>query len=1319
MRILLLSKKKYLFLVVLLTLLVGIGKIEGATYYSKMTGNANAANTWGLSADGTGTPPDNFTTSGDIFILRSASTLDLSGNWTLGAGVMLQVDGLISVTSNNDDITINGTVIFTKTNTTQVSLSGKGNGNNFTLGTGATLITANLNGIRGTNCSLPTTASGTITLPTDANYEFNGATQSTLGLPATVINLTLSGSGTKTLSNAIIINGNFNSGSGVTIVTNNLALTIGGDFTNSGVALNAGSSTFTINGTATQSIDGFTTTGLVSMTKTGGTVTFQGNVNGAGLTINGSGGTLNLGTGLTHTFTGAWTRTNGTLNGGSSTLKLGSSFSGTGGTFTANIGTVEWNAAGAQTIAAVDYNNLVFSGSGVKSIVTGTSVTGNLSIAPTGSATASVEAGLNIITGSLTLGGFNKINGTWGGTGSGATNINSTYFAATSGIVTVTTDTRPSAVFSGLTASQSICFGTATVTLNGIVSADGPVYPENGETVGVTINGVIQNATISGGFGGFSINFNTATIPGSDTPYTITYAYTGGGNLKASVNHVSTALTVNPNLPASVSIAALPVGAICDGTSVTFTATPTNGGTTPTYQWYNGASPISGATSATYTSTTLANGNAISVRMTSNATCSIGSPATSSAITMAVYPTSIGGTASSSSSQVCYNTSTTLTLAGSVGTIQWQTKASGSWADISGANGNTYDTPDMTDATSCRAVVTSGTCSSSVSNTVEVGIDTEKPIILNCPANISVPVTDGLCSAVVNWTQPTASDNCTLTSFVSNLSPGVTIAVGTSTVTYTATDNSGNVETFSFTITVTDNIKPTISCPAGATVFCVANAPGYSTYTEFTTAGGSASDNCSLNTDSFTQLAENLSGDGLTLTRTYRIADMAGNTSTCSQVFTISQPEVIIGSLGESNTCIGGALDIISDNTGLNYQWQVSSDNGDSWTNIVGANSSSYSGNLVNQGDQYRLLVSETTDSSGVGCVTTSNSLTFREDTPPVFINGTLGNQTVCTLNGGSSAAVYNISLTNSNVTDNCTAFEDQILAYSISGTITESGTNLAEGRVFDLGTYNITYTVTDQAGKFSTHSSTIIVNQSPEAITISHSVESDGGTGIAPNQCGTYNYSVEASPEGGFNYEWKVYSGIGTSGAEITNGITLTNLNLPGQPASVQIIWTGDMTPGDYTIEATKRNSSNSCEVSALLQINLQNSFDLQVEPAGHDCKAEVDPETEFTISWTVSKLCGTTLWGFTWYLFNQDLTELPVNYTSVNNGTGSFSEISGSTKEFNTNNDNANVTNGHPYIQTVYTLFIVNTSDMNTDNNHEKFYLKPIPETSEISTD
>lgn len=97
---------------------------------------------------------------------------------------------------------------------------------------------------------------------------------------------------------------------------------------------------------------------------------------------------------------------------------------------------------------------------------------------------------------------------------------------------------------SGVTTSQSINYGAASISLSGTVSASGPLYPANGESVLIIINGVTNSATFSGGTGGFSGTFNTATIPYSASAYTITYSYTGNANLNAASNN-ATALTVN------------------------------------------------------------------------------------------------------------------------------------------------------------------------------------------------------------------------------------------------------------------------------------------------------------------------------------------------------------------------------------------------------------------------------------------------------------------------------------------------------------------------------------------------------------------------------------------------------------------------------------------------------------------------------------------------------------------------------------------------------------------------------------------------------
>ncbi len=93
---------------------------------------------------------------------------------------------------------------------------------------------------------------------------------------------------------------------------------------------------------------------------------------------------------------------------------------------------------------------------------------------------------------------------------------------------------------------------------------------------------------------------------------------------------------------------------ICDGTSVKFTAAPTNGGTTPTYQWKIGNTVV--GTAATYTATNLKDAEVVTCVMTSNLTGATGSPATSNSIEMKVNPipskpviSAIGTTLTSSS----------------------------------------------------------------------------------------------------------------------------------------------------------------------------------------------------------------------------------------------------------------------------------------------------------------------------------------------------------------------------------------------------------------------------------------------------------------------------------------------------------------------------------------------------------------------------------------------------------------------------------------------------------------------------------------------
>ena len=67
-------------------------------------------------------------------------------------------------------------------------------------------------------------------------------------------------------------------------------------------------------------------------------------------------------------------------------------------------------------------------------------------------------------------------------------------------------------------------------------------------------------------------------------------------------------------LPPTVTITSSASGAVCAGTNVTFTATAQNF-SNPYYQWYANGTPISGATSATYSTTSLVNGDQVNVKV--------------------------------------------------------------------------------------------------------------------------------------------------------------------------------------------------------------------------------------------------------------------------------------------------------------------------------------------------------------------------------------------------------------------------------------------------------------------------------------------------------------------------------------------------------------------------------------------------------------------------------------------------------------------------------------------------------------------------------
>ncbi len=99
----------------------------------------------------------------------------------------------------------------------------------------------------------------------------------------------------------------------------------------------------------------------------------------------------------------------------------------------------------------------------------------------------------------------------------------------------------------------------------------------------------------------------------------------------------------------------------------------------------------------------------------------------------------------------------------------------------------------------------------------------DTPPDITCPDDATVECSD-YCGTPASDPQlagfiATATDNCDSSPAVSDNAPGC-FPAGTTTVTFTAVDNAGNVSTCEADVTVVDTTPPDITCPADVTVEC-------------------------------------------------------------------------------------------------------------------------------------------------------------------------------------------------------------------------------------------------------------------------------------------------------------------------------------------------------------------------------------------------------------------------------------------------------------------------------------------------------------------
>ena len=210
----------------------------------------------------------------------------------------------------------------------------------------------------------------------------------------------------------------------------------------------------------------------------------------------------------------------------------------------------------------------------------------------------------------------------------------------------------------------------------------------------------------------------SSTAPTPDTSITGTTTYyvsqkdTSSG---CESDRIAIVVTVN-SIPAAPSVSNSVIN-YCQGDVATqLTATNLTGNT---LKWYNGSTPLTycGPTPSTAT----AGATTYNVTQFVNLT---GCESTPTSITVNVSQAPVGGTATAAASSVCLGATTTLTLTGSTGSIQWQQLVGSTWTDIAGETSTTLTTPTITQTTSFRAKLSEQYCSDAFSNTVNVSITT-------------------------------------------------------------------------------------------------------------------------------------------------------------------------------------------------------------------------------------------------------------------------------------------------------------------------------------------------------------------------------------------------------------------------------------------------------------------------------------------------------------------------------------------------------------------------------------------------------------------
>jgi gliding motility-associated-like protein len=475
--------------------------------------------------------------------------------------------------------------------------------------------------------------------------------------------------------------------------------------------------------------------------------------------------------------------------------------------------------------------------------------------------------------------------------------------------------------------------------------------------------------------------------------------------------------------------------------------------------------------------------------------------------------------------------------------------------------------------------------------------DDGNPTII-CPANITQTADPEVCNAAVTIPQPQATDNCGVQSITNDYTGTAdasgTYPVGTTTVTYTVTDIHGNSSQCQFTVTVTDDENPTITCPSNITQTAdpeVCNAA-------VTIAVPQANDNCGVQsvTNSYTGTADASGTYPVgTTTVTYTVTDIHGNSTTCSFTVTVTDDEA------PAITC---PADIVVNNDAevcgavVTFNPPTADDNcpGITQPATITQTAGLPSGSVFPVGITTNTFVA--TDGAGN---TTTCSFTVRviDNEAPVFLTCPANINVVADSNDCNPAVIWDIPQT----TDNC----------FVSSTVSthDSGDN------FPVGTTIVTYTISDTSGNTATCSFEVTIQ--PRTLLADYTV-SEYACGYNVSCNGNADGSIDLYVQGGclpYTYLWRNQattedlSGLtaGTYDVTVTdnNGSTVSVSVTITEPAQLTLTSTSSVYQGGYNITCNGANDGSiditiagGCEPYSFAWSNQATSEDISNLTAG-----------------------------------------------------------------------------------------------------------------------